>query len=123
MSITTSFQYKPPFPCLDSGFRRENLLTQLQTLIISVHGRYSARILQAHVDTKQRFVIRASRLIKLTTLVVNSEVELLLRWQNPRPIGETQQQPSDDDSVLPPNTTLSIRCAVPGQALQQALTV
>ncbi|KPM45735.1 hypothetical protein AK830_g763 [Neonectria ditissima] len=78
-------------------------------LVVSFHGRFSARIVQAYFENG-RIVVRPSRLINLHTRVVSPEVRLLARWLNSRPVGNTrlpvsEYKPVDDNSSLPVEVT------------------
>ncbi|KPM37801.1 hypothetical protein AK830_g8752 [Neonectria ditissima] len=58
-------------------------------LVVSFHGRYSARILQAYFQNG-KIVVRPSRLINLHTRTISSEVRLVIRWLISRPVGDTR---------------------------------
>ncbi|EEU39854.1 uncharacterized protein NECHADRAFT_79494 [Fusarium vanettenii 77-13-4] len=58
-------------------------------LIVSFHARFSARIIQAYFQNG-KVVIRPSRLINLHTRTVSTEVKLVIRWLNSRPVGDTR---------------------------------
>ncbi|KAI8712005.1 hypothetical protein NCS52_01465600 [Fusarium sp. LHS14.1] len=58
-------------------------------LVISFHGRFSARITQAYVQN-DKVIVRPSRLINLHTPVISPEVRLVIRWLNSRPVGNTR---------------------------------
>lgn len=60
-----------------------------QVLIVSFHARFSARIIQAYFQNG-KVVIRPSRLINLHTRAVSTEVKLVIRWLNSRPVGDTR---------------------------------
>ncbi|KAH7253023.1 hypothetical protein B0J15DRAFT_559999 [Fusarium solani] len=57
-------------------------------LVVSFHGRFSARITQAYFQNG-KVVVRPSRLIDLQTPVMSTEVGLVIRWLNSRAVGET----------------------------------
>lgn len=61
----------------------------IQVLVVSFHGRFSARITQAYFQNG-KVVIRPSRLIDLHTPVMSTEVGLVIRWLNSRAVGETR---------------------------------
>lgn len=58
-------------------------------LLVSFHDRYSARILQAHLENG-RMVVRPSRLLNMHTAKLSADAKLAIRWLNCRPVGETR---------------------------------
>ncbi|EEU41736.1 uncharacterized protein NECHADRAFT_87757 [Fusarium vanettenii 77-13-4] len=58
-------------------------------LVVSFHGRFSARITQAYFQNA-KVVVRPSRLIDLHTPVMSTDVGLVIRWLNSRAVGETR---------------------------------
>ncbi|KAI8651686.1 hypothetical protein NCS55_01414500 [Fusarium keratoplasticum] len=57
-------------------------------LAFSFHGRFSARITQAYFENGN-VIVRPSRLVNIDTPDISSEVRLIIRWLNSRPVGDT----------------------------------
>jgi hypothetical protein len=72
------------FLCLASSF-----LTTFQILVVSFHGRFSARLVQACVENG-RFIVRPSRLLNMHVATITHDVRLALQWLNCRPVGDTR---------------------------------
>ncbi|KAF4466904.1 hypothetical protein FALBO_6232 [Fusarium albosuccineum] len=70
-------------------------------LVMSFHGRFSARVIQAYFHNG-RIVIRSSRLVNLYTRVVSPEVRLLIRWLNSRAVGDTRLPVPEEQSFRDP---------------------
>ncbi|KAF5023563.1 hypothetical protein F66182_4376 [Fusarium sp. NRRL 66182] len=64
-------------------------------LVVSFHGRFSARVIQAYFQHGQ-LIVRPSRLINLHTRVISSEVKLVIRWLNSRAVGDTRLPAAED---------------------------
>ena len=62
----------------------------LQVLVLSFHGRFSARILQVHYENK-RIVVRPSRLLNMYTTSPSADVRLAIRWLLCKPVGDTRR--------------------------------
>lgn len=65
------------------------VLTSIQVLVFSSHGRFSARITQAYFENGN-VIVRPSRLVNIDTPDISSEVRLIIRWLNSRPVGDTR---------------------------------
>ncbi|POR38229.1 Uncharacterized protein TPAR_01572 [Tolypocladium paradoxum] len=72
-------------------------------LVISFHGRFSARVVQAYYHNG-RLVVRASRLVNLHVPTLSPDICLLARWVNARPVGNTRradaETPAEDEGGL-----------------------
>lgn len=71
---------------------------------MSFHGRFSARVVQAHYNNG-RVVVRPSRLLNMHTATVSPDVRLAVRWLLCRPVGDTRwpaaELPSGGDGTDP----------------------
>ncbi|KAH7329584.1 hypothetical protein B0I35DRAFT_47676 [Stachybotrys elegans] len=69
-------------------------------LIISFHGRFSARVVQVSIENGV-FTVRPSRLLNLHVTDITPDVRLALRWYNCLPVGDTRYPISTVENLDP----------------------
>lgn len=97
----------PRFLCLASSF-----LTTFQVLVISFHGRFSARLVQGCVENG-RFIVRPSRILNMHVATITDDVRLVLQWMNCRPVGDTRFPTKENELVDKEDSVEDVRVGFP----------